>query len=86
MPSNLPAIRMADPHSHCAPATWCSPSATRSGLTQTVTMGIVSAIGRQLNSSSPEDFIQTDAAINLGNSGGALVDAAGRTSSASTPC
>ena len=47
------------------------------GLNQTVTMGIVSAIGRQLSSSSPEDFIQTDAAINLGNSGGALVDADG---------
>jgi serine protease DegQ len=40
-------------------------------------MGIVSAIGRQLNLSSPENFIQTDAAINFGNSGGALVDANG---------
>ncbi|WP_426689041.1 S1C family serine protease [Rhodanobacter ginsengiterrae] len=48
------------------------------GLNQTVTMGIVSAIGRQLNSSSAEDFIQTDAAINLGNSGGALVNAEGQ--------
>lgn len=47
------------------------------GLNQTVTMGIVSAIGRQLNGSSAEDFIQTDAAINLGNSGGALVNAEG---------
>ncbi|HET6432122.1 S1C family serine protease [Dyella sp.] len=47
------------------------------GLNQTVTMGIVSAIGRQLSSASPEDFIQTDAAINLGNSGGALIDAQG---------
>jgi serine protease DegQ len=47
------------------------------GIGQTVTMGIVSAIGRQLNLSSPENFIQTDAAINFGNSGGALVDAAG---------
>src|SRR5574337_1202972 len=47
------------------------------GLNQTVTMGIVSAIGRQLNSSSAEDFIQTDAAINLGNSGGALVNTRG---------
>lgn len=48
------------------------------GLNQTVTMGIVSAVGRQLNPSSAEDFIQTDAAINLGNSGGALVNAEGR--------
>jgi serine protease DegS/serine protease DegQ len=47
------------------------------GLTQTVTMGIVSALGRQLNSTSAEDFIQTDAAINLGNSGGALINAQG---------
>ena len=46
-----------------------------------VTMGIVSAKGRQLgliDSGGYEDFIQTDAAINLGNSGGALVDAKGR--------
>jgi len=48
------------------------------GLNQTVSMGIVSAVGRQLNASSAEDFIQTDAAINLGNSGGALVNAEGR--------
>jgi serine protease DegQ len=47
------------------------------GLNQTVTMGIVSAVGRQLNNSSAEDFIQTDAAINQGNSGGALVNAEG---------
>jgi serine protease DegQ len=47
------------------------------GLNQTVTMGIISAIGRQLSNSSPEDFIQTDAAINLGNSGGALVNSNG---------
>jgi len=47
------------------------------GIGQTVTMGIISAMGRQLNLSSPEIFIQTDAAINLGNSGGALVNAYG---------
>lgn len=47
------------------------------GLGKTVTMGIVSATGRQLKMSAYEDFIQTDAAINAGNSGGALVNAAG---------
>jgi serine peptidase DegS len=48
------------------------------GLSQTVTMGIVSATGRgQLGVTEFEDFIQTDAAINAGNSGGALVDARG---------
>jgi serine peptidase DegS len=48
------------------------------GLSQTVTHGIVSAISRQQLGIAPlEDFIQTDAAINFGNSGGALVDASG---------
>jgi serine protease Do/serine protease DegQ len=52
------------------------------GLDQTVTMGIVSATGRShlgiLGNEGYENFIQTDAAINQGNSGGALVDACGR--------
>lgn len=48
------------------------------GVGQTVTMGIISATGRnQLGLNTYEDFIQTDAAINPGNSGGALVDAQG---------
>jgi serine protease DegS len=48
------------------------------GVGQTVTMGIISATGRnQLGLNTYEDFIQTDAAINPGNSGGALVDAHG---------
>lgn len=49
------------------------------GLGQAVSQGIVSALGRsQLQIATFEDFIQTDAAINRGNSGGALVDARGR--------
>ncbi len=47
------------------------------GIGKTVTMGIVSATGRQLRLSAYEDFIQTDAAINAGNSGGALVNSMG---------
>ncbi|MFZ1243711.1 MAG: Do family serine endopeptidase [Azonexus sp.] len=48
------------------------------GVGQTVTMGIVSALGRShLGINTFENFIQTDAAINPGNSGGALVDAHG---------
>jgi serine protease DegS len=48
------------------------------GLSQTVTQGIVSATGRgQLGLATFENFIQTDAAINLGNSGGALIDVNG---------
>jgi len=58
------------------------------GIGQTVTMGIVSALGRKISDHMPEEggrrrdlyenFIQTDAAINRGNSGGALIDAEGR--------
>jgi len=49
------------------------------GVGQTVTMGIVSALGRnQLGINTFENFIQTDAAINPGNSGGALIDTKGR--------
>jgi len=48
------------------------------GVGQTVTMGIVSALGRShLGINTFENFIQTDAAINPGNSGGALIDTAG---------
>ena len=48
------------------------------GLNHSVTLGIVSAIGRgNLNLSTFEDFIQTDAAINSGNSGGALINPEG---------
>jgi serine peptidase DegS len=48
------------------------------GLSQTVTHGIVSFTGRQQLGIAPlEDFIQTDAPINFGNSGGALVDTSG---------
>ena len=48
------------------------------GLGQTVTSGIVSALGRSgLGIESIEDFIQTDASINIGNSGGALVNLRG---------
>src|SRR5699024_1665108 len=48
------------------------------GLGQTVSMGIASATGRnQVGITTFENFIQTDAAINRGNSGGALVDSRG---------
>lgn len=49
------------------------------GIGQTVTMGIISAKGRRtgLSDGSFEDFLQTDAAVNRGNSGGALVDGNG---------
>jgi serine protease Do len=49
------------------------------GLTQSASMGVVSAVGRGgMGIVDYENFIQTDAAINMGNSGGALVDYQGR--------
>jgi serine protease Do len=47
------------------------------GLDHTVTAGIVSAKGRQIDTGSYQDFIQTDAAINRGNSGGPLINMKG---------
>jgi Do/DeqQ family serine protease len=46
-------------------------------LTSTVTAGIISAKSRDLSGQSTQSFIQTDAAVNPGNSGGALVNTAG---------
>ena len=56
------------------------------GVGQTVTMGIISAKGRAtgVGDGSYEDFLQTDAPINQGNSGGALISADAASSSAST--
>src|SRR4029434_1614136 len=47
------------------------------GLENTVTAGIVSAMGRHINQGPYDNFIQTDAAINPGNSGGPLLNARG---------
>ncbi|NII53168.1 trypsin-like peptidase domain-containing protein [Luteibacter sp. SG786] len=74
---NLPAIQMTDADSRPRVGDVVLAIGNPFGIGQTVTMGIVSAIGRQLNLSSLENFIQTDAAINFGNSGGALVNAHG---------
>ena len=48
------------------------------GVGQTITMGIVSALGRNIGLTDYADFIQTDASINPGNSGGALVNMEGK--------
>src|SRR2546426_23230 len=48
------------------------------GLEQTVTTGIVSATGRSIGAGPYDDFIQTDASVNPGNSGGPLISARGQ--------
>jgi len=74
---NLPAITFAEPDT-LKVGDWVLAIGNPFGVGQTVTAGIVSALGRtQLGINTFENFIQTDAAINPGNSGGALVDSAG---------
>jgi serine protease DegS/serine protease DegQ len=76
--SGFPAARFADPAHPLAVGDVVLAIGNPFRIGQTVTHGIVSATGRdQPTLSRYEDFIQTDAAINTGNSGGALVNAAG---------
>src|ERR1700756_2248925 len=75
---NLPAITFADSEKARAGDIVLA-IGNPFGLRQTVTMGIISAVGRGgMGIVDYENFIQTDAAINMGNSGGALVDIEGR--------
>ncbi len=70
---NLTAIKLADSDS-LRVGDFAVAIGNPFGLGQTVTSGIISALGRSgLNIENFENFIQTDAAINSGNSGGALV-------------
>ena len=74
---NLPSMPWGD-SSKLKVAEWVLAIGNPYQLSQTVTLGIVSAVNRtNLGVSSYEDFVQTDAAINPGNSGGALVNARG---------
>jgi serine protease Do len=75
---NLPAITFADSDKARAGDVVLA-IGNPFGLRQTVTMGIISAVGRGgVGIVDYENFIQTDAAINMGNSGGALVDIKGQ--------
>ncbi len=72
---NLPAVRLGDPRT-LEVGDWVLAVGNPFGLTQTVTAGIVSAKGRSadIGPLHYQNFIQTDAAINQGNSGGPLVN------------
>jgi Do/DeqQ family serine protease len=76
---NLPVVKFGD-SDNLKLGEWVLAVGNPFNLTSTVTAGIVSAKGRSLDLDGGyklESFIQTDAALNMGNSGGALVDAKG---------
>ena len=73
---NLPAIKIGN-SDDLKLGQWVLAVGNPFNLTSTVTAGIVSAKARTLGANGVESFIQTDAAINAGNSGGALVNAQG---------
>lgn len=73
---NLPAITIAN-SDDVKVGEWVLAVGNPLGLNNTVTAGIISAKARTLGANSVESFIQTDAAINAGNSGGALVNTRG---------
>ena len=73
---NFPAIAIAN-SDDIKVGEWVLAVGNPLGLNNTVTAGIVSAKARSLGANGVESFIQTDAAINAGNSGGALVNTRG---------
>ncbi len=73
----LPTVALGDARS-LQVGDWVLAIGAPYGFEQTATQGIVSAKGRSLPGESVVPFIQTDAAVNPGNSGGPLFDAAGR--------
>ena len=73
---NLPAIAIAN-SDDVKVGEWVLAVGNPLGLNNTVTAGIISAKARTLGANGVESFIQTDAAINQGNSGGALVNTRG---------
>jgi len=74
--SDLPTVPMGDSDA-LRPGDWVVAIGNPLVYKHTVTVGVISAKGRRLSSSSLEDFLQTDAAINFGNSGGPLVNIRG---------
>ncbi|MGH8697641.1 MAG: Do family serine endopeptidase, partial [Burkholderiales bacterium] len=74
--TGLPTVKLGDPKS-VKPGEWVAAIGSPFGLESSVTAGVVSATGRALPDSSYVPFIQTDVAVNPGNSGGPLFNMAG---------
>ena len=75
--TGLPALPFADSDALRAGQIVCA-FGSPLGLENSMTLGVVSAVGRQLSADDSMVYVQTDAPINPGNSGGALVDVQGR--------
>ncbi len=75
--TGLPHLEFGDSDS-LAPGAFVLAFGSPLGLSQSVSLGVVSAVGRQLEPDAPVVYVQTDAAVNPGNSGGPLVDVDGR--------
>jgi serine protease Do len=73
---DVPALRLAD-YDRVKHGELVFAFGSPDGLRNSVTMGMVSSVARQISDDSPLVYLQTDAPINPGNSGGPLVDAAG---------
>jgi serine protease Do len=74
---DLPAVSLGDSDS-VRVGDWVMAIGNPFGLDHTVTVGILSARGRNIGAGAYDDFLQTDASINPGNSGGPLLDMSGR--------
>ena len=75
--SGLPVAELGD-SSALRPGEWVCAIGNPLAYEHTVTVGVVSSLGRKLFDESFDDYIQTDAAIDFGNSGGPLINAAGQ--------
>ena len=75
--NDLPALELGDSKS-VTPGQWVAAIGSPFGFANTITSGIVSAVGRSLPGEAYVPFIQTDAAVNPGNSGGPLLTLDGK--------
>jgi serine protease Do len=73
---DLPTLKLGD-SSNLAPGQWVAAIGSPFGFANTITGGIVSAVGRSLPGEAYVPFIQTDVAVNPGNSGGPLLTLSG---------